>query len=278
MKHFMFVKAPHFFLIVVSVLFSLQARALRVVSLAPHTTEMAWAAGLGDSLIAVSDYSDYPDAAQKLKRVAYGNSIKFERILLLKPDLVVASRESNPQRELEKLQKYGITVEFIDSHRLEDIAKDIERLARYSSNPEVGALNAHNFRQKLALLRRRYTRESRVPAALLFGVNPLITTNGESIQNDVLRVCGVENVFVNSRVAWPVVSLEQIISRQPLVLITGTHQEGNEQERQFLQQKMGYPLIDLNPDWFNRSGPRILLATEDLCQKIKVIFFKIDRR
>lgn len=269
MKPFFFAKRSHFLAIAFCLLYSTQAWALRVVSLAPHTTEMAWAAGLGAALIAASDYSDYPDAAQKLERVASGNDIKFERILLLKPDLVLASRETNPQRELEKLQKYGIPVEFIDSHRLEEIPQDIERLARFSANPETGARNARDFRQKLAALSREYAREDKIPAALLFGLSPLMTANGESIQNDVLRVCGVKNIFADSRVAWPVVSREQIISRQPRLLITGTHQEGDEQGMQFWQQKTDYPVINLNPDWFNRSGPRILLAAQDLCQKIK---------
>lgn len=269
MKPFFSAKRSRFLAIAVCLLCSTQAWALRVVSLAPHITEMAWAAGLGPSLIAASDYSDYPDAAQKLERVASGNDIKFERILLLKPDLVLASRETNPQRELEKLQKYGIPVEFIDSHRLEEIPQDIERLARFSANPETGAHNARDFRQKLAALSREYAREDKIPAALLFGLSPLMTANGESIQNDVLRVCGVKNIFADSRVAWPVVSREQIISRQPRLLITGTHQEGDEQGMQFWQQKTDYPVINLNPDWFNRSGPRILLAAQDLCQKIK---------
>lgn len=269
MKPFFSAKRSRFLAIAVCLLCSTQAWPLRVISLAPHTTEMAWAAGLGPSLIAASDYSDYPDAAQKLERVASGNDIKFERILLLKPDLVLASRETNPQRELEKLQKYGIPVEYIDSQRLEEIPQDIERLARFSANPETGARNARDFRQKLAALSREYAREDKIPAALLFGLSPLMTANGESIQNDVLRVCGVKNIFADSRVAWPVVSREQIISRQPRLLITGTHQEGDEQGMQFWQQKTDYPVINLNPDWFNRSGPRILLAAQDLCQKIK---------
>ncbi|TQI79351.1 vitamin B12 transport system substrate-binding protein [Serratia fonticola] len=269
MKPFLFAKISRYLLLVTCLLCSSPLWALRVVSLAPHTTEMVWAAGLGDALIAVSDYSDYPDAVQKLERVASGNSIKFERILLLKPDLVVASRETNPQRELEKLQKYGIQVVFVDPHSLETIPQDIERLARYGSNPETGARRAHEFRQKLAALSVQFARAEKIPAALLFGVSPLMTTNGQSIQNDVLRVCGVENVFAGSRVAWPVVSREQIISRQPRLLITGTHQEGDDQEMHFWRQRTGYSVINLNPDWFNRSGPRILLAAEDLCKKIK---------
>lgn len=269
MKPNLLVNISRYLPMVVCLLCSTSTWALRVISLAPHATEMAWSAGLGDALVAASDYSDYPDAAQKLERVASGNSIKFERILLLKPDMVLASRETNPQRELEKLQKYGVPVEFVDPHRLEEIPQNIERLAHFSANPEIGARNARDFRQKLAMLRTQYARRDKIPAALLFGVSPLMTTNGESIQNDVLQVCGIENVFADSRVGWPVVSREQIISRQPRLLITGTHQEGDVQEIQFWQQKNIYPVVNLNPDWFNRSGPRILLAVEDLCEKIK---------
>jgi len=273
MKPYLFVKTSRLLPIVACLLFSAPGWALRVVSLSPDATEMAWAAGLGDSLIAVSDYSDYPDAAKNLERVASGNSIKFERILQIKPDLVIASRELTPQRELEKLQKYGIPVEFADANRLEEIPLNLERLARYSASPETGMRYADGFRQRLETLKSQYARENKIPAALLFSVSPIITSNSESIQSDVLRICGVENIFANSRVAWPVVSREQILSRQPRLLIAGTHQQGDQQEIYFWQQKTDYLIINLNPDWFNRSGPRILLAAEALCQKIMKIDF-----
>lgn len=268
MKPSLFIKIAPFFVMVILLLLSLPVRALKVITLTPNTTEMAWAAGLGDALIAVSDFSDYPPAVRQLEHVASGNSIKFERILRLEPDLVVASREVNPQRELEKLQKYGIPVVFIDPQRLEDIPHDIERLAHYSATPDTGIRNARDFRQKLAKLKTQYARENRLPAALLFGVSPLMTTNGQTIQNHVLHVCGVENVFADSRIAWPIVSREQIIYRKPRVLITGIHQEGDEQELQFWYQRTGLPVININPDWFNRSGPRILFAAEALCEEI----------
>lgn len=144
---------------------------------------------------------------------------------------------------------------------------NLERLARFSANPEIGARYADDFRQRLAALKKKYARENKIPAALLFSVSPIITSNGESIQSDLLQICGVENIFADSRVAWPVVSREQIISRQPRLLITGTHQQGDQQEIYFWQQKTDYLIINLNPDWLNRSGPRILLAAESLCQK-----------
>ena len=75
--------------------------AQRVISLAPHATEIAYAAGLGDKLVAVSELSDYPEQAKMLEKVSNYQGIKLERIIALKPDLVIAWPAGNPAKEIE---------------------------------------------------------------------------------------------------------------------------------------------------------------------------------
>lgn len=91
----------------------------RIISLAPHTTELAYAAGLGDKLIAVSEYSDYPEQAEKLERVANYQGIKLERIVALEPDLILAWPTGNPARELEKLERLGFNLYYSKAKSLE---------------------------------------------------------------------------------------------------------------------------------------------------------------
>ncbi|WP_256966655.1 helical backbone metal receptor [Yersinia entomophaga] len=108
--------------------------AERIISLAPSTTELAYAAGLGDKLVAVSDYSDYPEAAKKLEHVASWQGINVEKILALKPDLILAWRGGNAQRPLDQLASFGIPIFYSDPTTIEQIADDLDKLAGYSLN------------------------------------------------------------------------------------------------------------------------------------------------
>ncbi len=85
----------------------------RIISLAPHATELAFAAGLGDKLVGVTDYSDYPEAAKSIEKVANYQGIKLERIMALKPDLIIAWPKGNPAKEVAKLKQLGFR--FFDS-------------------------------------------------------------------------------------------------------------------------------------------------------------------
>ncbi|PSU45957.1 cobalamin-binding protein, partial [Photobacterium aphoticum] len=107
----------------------------RIISLSPHTTELAYAAGLGDKLIAASDYSDYPEAAKQLERVANYRGIKMERIVALKPDLILAWKGGNPVREMERLEQLGFTLFYSNPKTLEDIPNTVEALGQYAASP-----------------------------------------------------------------------------------------------------------------------------------------------
>ncbi|MDU6390724.1 MAG: helical backbone metal receptor, partial [Pantoea sp.] len=113
---------------------SLFAAAPRVISLAPHLTEMAFAAGI--TPVAVSAWSDYPPAAKALEQVANWQGVKVERILALKPDVVLAWRGGNPQRQIDQLQRLGVKVEWLDPGSLDEMADAVAALQRWSPHPQ----------------------------------------------------------------------------------------------------------------------------------------------
>src|SRR5258706_15772599 len=119
--------------------------AQRIVSLAPHATELLYAAGAGDKLVAVSEYSDFPEAAKRLPRVASSGGIDLERLLALRADLVIGWRLEATARALDRIESFGIPLAYIEPHRLEEIPQAIETLgglARPHENPrgEAGRL------------------------------------------------------------------------------------------------------------------------------------------
>ncbi|MBD2783455.1 vitamin B12 ABC transporter substrate-binding protein BtuF [Xenorhabdus sp. DI] len=246
----------------------LYATASRVISLAPSTTELAYAAGLGDQLVAVSAYSDYPEAAKKLEQVADWQGINVERIIALKPDLVLAWRGGNPQRPLEQLAALGIKIFYSDVKKVEDVATELEQLAAYSPHPDMAKASAASIRDKFNRLKQDYANLNPKPVFLQFGMNPIFTSSSHTIQSEIVSACGGKNIFADSPVPWPQVNREQVLTRKPEVIVIGGTQEQKQQVADFWQPQMKVRVIALNDDWFSRAGPRIILAAEQLCRQL----------
>ncbi|MCA6927483.1 vitamin B12 ABC transporter substrate-binding protein BtuF [Pectobacterium versatile] len=242
----------------------------RVISLAPHATEMAYAAGMGEQLIAVSAWSDYPPEAKKLEQVASWQGINLERILALKPDLILAWREGNPQRPLEQLANFSIPIVYLDAKTLDDIPASLRQLATYSRHPEQAERAATNFQQEIGKLQHAGERHNVAPLRVFiqFGTQPLFTSSKATLQSQIVSLCGAENVFSDSPVPWPQVSREQVLRRQPQAIIVGGAPERISSVQAFWQPQLAVPVITVNEDWFSRSGPRLLLAAQQICSQL----------
>ncbi|MBQ4777956.1 vitamin B12 ABC transporter substrate-binding protein BtuF [Pectobacterium versatile] len=242
----------------------------RVISLAPHTTEMAYAAGMGEQLIAVSAWSDYPPEAKKLEQVASWQGINLERILALKPDLILAWREGNSQRPLEQLANFSIPIVYLDAKTLDDIPASLRQLATYSRHPEQAERAATNFQQEIGKLQHAGERHNATPLRVFiqFGTQPLFTSSKATLQSQIVSLCGAENVFSDSPVPWPQVSREQVLRRQPQAIIVGGAPERISSVQAFWQPQLAVPVITVNEDWFSRSGPRLLLAAQQICSQL----------
>ncbi|TCV99204.1 vitamin B12 ABC transporter substrate-binding protein BtuF [Biostraticola tofi] len=240
--------------------------AHRVISLAPHTTELAYAAGMGDVLVAVSAWSDYPPPARQLEQVASWQGVNIERIMALKPDLILAWRGGNPQRAMEQLAAFSIPVVYIDPGSIADIARALDNLARYSPHPEQAHQAARQLLKGEAELKQRYAGLRHRRVFMQFGTQPLFTAAGDTLQSRVLSLCGATNVFSHSPVPWPQVGREQVLLRKPEAIVTIGNQDRSEAIRQFWAPHLKVPVITIKEDWFSRAGPRMLDGAEQLCQ------------
>ncbi|KOO02393.1 vitamin B12 ABC transporter substrate-binding protein BtuF [Vibrio nereis] len=249
--------------------------AERIVSLAPHATEIAFAAGLGDKLVAVSEHSDYPPAATQIEKVANYQGIKIERIIALQPDLILAWPSGNPAREIEKLKQFGLNIYYSHSSSLNDIAANIERLSQYADDPSVGESSAKKFRQSLQALKAKYHTEIPVRYFYQLSEQPIITVAQNNWPSEVFSFCGGVNIFEQSSAPYPQVSAEQVIVKQPEVIFTSEHaiKNGNmwqDWSEQLSAVKDGY-IWQLNSDWLNRPTPRTLLAIEQVCNHLETV-------
>ncbi len=241
----------------------------RVISLSPANTELAYAAGLGDNLIAVSAYSDYPEQAKKLEQVSDWQGVNVERIIALKPDLILAWRGGNPQRPLDQLASFGIPIVYFDPQTIDEVIGAVNELSQYSSKPKLAQQNVDAMRAKLTPYQNQ--KKSGLKTQKVFiqlGTQPLFSAGNHTLQNDVVTFCGGENIFANSAVQWPQVSREQVLTRNPdVIIMTGSAEQENV-IRDFWHSQLDVPIIRLNEDWFHRAGPRIIDAAEQLCEQL----------
>ncbi|EGQ9761886.1 vitamin B12 ABC transporter substrate-binding protein BtuF [Vibrio alginolyticus] len=249
--------------------------AQRIISLAPHATEIAFAAGLGEQLVAVSEMSDYPEQAKQLERVSNYQGIKLERIIALQPDLVIAWPAGNPAKELEKIKQFGIPIYYSTTGSLEDIANNIEQLSQYSETPQIGKKAAEDFRTQLSTLKEQYNSNEKVSYFYQLSEKPIITVAGKNWPSEVFTFCGGENIFAASSAPYPQVSIEQVITRQPEVIFTSRHAMSNdgmwaEWSNELLALKNKH-IWSLNSDWINRPTPRTLNAIKEVCEHFKSV-------
>lgn len=176
---------------------TLPAPAQRVISLAPHATELVYAAGGGAKLVGTVTYSDYPPAAQAIPRVGDNKALDLERIAALKPDLIVVWRHGNAERQTDALHALHIPLFFSEPKHLDDVASSLRRLGTLLGTQPAADAAAAAYTRDIAALRTRYS--ARTPVTMFFQVwdRPLMTLNGAHLINDVIELCGGRNVFAS---------------------------------------------------------------------------------
>jgi iron complex transport system substrate-binding protein len=254
---------------------TLEHLANRIVSLAPHATELLFAAGAGRQVVGVDSYSDYPPAAQHLPTVGSSASVSLESILALQPDLVVAWQSGNVATQIEQLIKLGIPVFYSEPRHLEDIASNLQRLGRLSGTGTTADAAARAFRDGYRQLAREYTQAAPVRTFYQIWHRPLMTVNGEHLISQVIRLCGGRNIFAGLHSLAPAVNPEAVLQADPQIIIAS----GIAAERpDWLENWRAWPriaavrnhqLYTIDPDLIQRQTPRILDGAKIMCRQLQ---------
>lgn len=255
-------------------LVTLQKPAQRIIAMAPHVTELLFAAGGGDRIVGAVTYSDYPEAAKKIPRVGDNLQVDMERLIAMKPDLIVVWLHGSSERQIETLRQLGIPMFHSEPRKLDGIADSMLRLGQLMGTEAVAQAAAADLRQQLAALSRRYA--NRPPVRMFYQVwdKPLYTLNGEHIVSDAIRLCGGENVFAKMKTTAPVVSVEGVLQEDPEAIF-GTAEKnygGVNLWRAYGSMKAvrNDNLFTLNGELLNRAGPRMIPGAAALCEKLEL--------
>jgi len=257
--------------------------ARRIISLAPHITELLYSAGAGQYIVGTISHSDYPSDALKIPRIGDNSGLDMEAILNLRPDLIIAWPSGNPKSQLHKLKQLGINIYNAEPRQLDDIPRTIEQLGQLTATTAQAKRSAQNFRHKLEILRQKYRALSPVRVFFQIWEQPLITVNGQHLISDVIQLCSGQNIFSELTTLAPQVNIEAVLQANPEAIITSagsntdiTH--GENQQPASLQHwnqwtdlsasRNGH-LYGIQPAHISRHTARILLGTQRLCEQLQ---------
>ena len=259
---------------------ALAAPAQRVVSLAPHLTELMYAAGAGARLVGALEYSDYPAEAKALPRVGSEASIDLEALVALRPDLVIAWPNAGSARAVERIAALGIPVFRSEPRELEDIARTMETLGRLAGTQAPAGAAARTFRERAARIERRYAQRARVRVFYQVWDRPLVTVNGDHVISKVMRLCGGENVMAALPALAPEIDRESVLRADPEAIVAS----GPDGARPaWLDAWRAFPalaavrhdnLYSIRPELLQRHTPRLLDGAEELCRILEAVRLK----
>jgi iron complex transport system substrate-binding protein len=245
------------------------AARLRIVSLAPNLTELAYAAGAGDTLVGTVEYSDYPAAARALPRVGDAWRVDVESVLALRPDLVLSWASGTPEDTVSRLKSLGLHVVPIETFRLADVAAALRTIGRIAGSVQVADAAARRYEDAVSSLRSSHAGVRRLTVFIEIDDEPLYTVNGRHVISEVVELCGGSNVFADLPQLAPPVALEAVLARDPDVILStdDTISDPGLLWRPWSRLKAVRfgTIYSLNSDTLTRATPRLAEGARAVC-------------
>jgi iron complex transport system substrate-binding protein len=251
------------------------APATRIVTLAPHLAEMAYAAGAGDRLVGTVAFSDEPPAARALPRVGDAFRVDYEQVLALRPDLVLGWTSGNPAPVLARLRGLGLRVVDLEPAALDDIGSQIALIGQLAGTPGPSGAAAREWAAGLAALRARGRGVRPVTVFYQVAAQPLVTVTDAHFLGQALRLCGGRNVFGGLPGLAPVVDREAVIAARPeMIFVSLPASPGGESPAGAWRQWRDIPavagnrIVEVDPAVMSIPGPRLLGGIGRLCDAL----------
>lgn len=250
--------------------------ATRIAALSPGATELIYAAGAGDKVVARVSFSDYPPEAKQVTSVGSHTRLDLERVLSLKPDLVLAWGTGNPSEQIATLERIGLTVYYVEPHNFDDIADNIKDMALLSDTQSEGNKTADAFLAGIQALAERYQNAAPVPTFYQVWDEPLMSMNSDHYISKVVTLCGGVNVFSDSPRLIPRLNQESVLIKNPEAILAGGMGERN---AQWLEKWRAFPellatqqdnLFFIPPSLIQRPTPRLLEGARIMCEKLDI--------
>ena len=247
--------------------------AQRIVALAPHLTELIYAAGAGRQLVAVGKFSDYPPDALTKPVISDAFAVNYEALSQLKPDLVLVWGSGTPERTKAKLRSLGLPVYEVEIRNVAGLADTLRGIGRLAGTEGVAQARAQAITSDWAALKASYG--SLKPVRVFFQLwdAPLMTLSGQHLISSAITACGGTNVFAELPTLTATVSWEAAVQRDPELVVTAggpseSARPGRWNEFKQVSATQHGEFGHVEGDLLARSGPRFVEGARELCEAI----------
>lgn len=254
----------------------------RIISLAPNITEILFSLGLDEEIVGVSIHCNFPEKAKTKVQVGSYISLDFERIVSLKPDLIIATGAGNTRDMVERIGKLGFPTYVIFPKKFDDVLRSIGHISQVVDREKEGMgiiQGMKRRRQRVVEL----TQGLRRPKAFLqIGEAPIVTVGKNSFGDDLIRLAGGENIAGKEKEMYPRLGMEEILKRSPeIIIISSMNPKGDYQK--ILQEWSRWKTIPavkngrihlIDSDLVDRPSPRIIEGLEEIARLLHPERFK----
>jgi vitamin B12 transport system substrate-binding protein len=246
----------------------------RIIALAPHIVESLYAIGAGEQIIGTTAHADYPKAAENILRVGNYARLQIEKIIQLKPDVIIAWKTGNPMDDLARLEKYQLKVVYSHPQTLEDVANELIMLGKITGREAVANSVAKKYLLNLQKIKQKYATQNKVRVFYELWSRPLRTVANKAWPQQQIELCGASNPFADAQDDYPSVGLEQVLVTLPQVVIQpGQHSADSPDGLNWLQWQhipavKNNFIFHPNADKAHRMTIRMLDEVVVLCEQI----------
>jgi iron complex transport system substrate-binding protein len=250
----------------------------RIVSLAPSITETLFALGLGDRVVGVTTYCDYPPEATAKEKVGDTLRPSVEKIVALRADLVIASTASQLEQFVRKLDELGIAVYVSNPRKVADVATTIMRLGELTGASERARQLSSDLENRLSRIDARLQAAPRPRVLILLSTEPLITAGGSTFINDLIERAGGRSISANEAAEYPQYSLETAVASRPEVIFLEAQDARLPERLNETPAARGGRVFHIDDNLMLRPGPRIIDGLEQMAADIHPELFKAGNR
>ncbi len=255
---------------------SLNGSPKRIVSLAPSLTEIVYAVRAQDLLVGVTTLCDYPREALEKPKIGGIVNPSLEKILTLRPDLVLATTEGNRDETVQQLAALGIPTYVVSPKSFSGVQESITRIGELAGREEAARRVVTSLRERRDRVTEAARGRSRPNVLYLVWAEPVIVPGRDTLITDLIRIAGGTSISADEPVQWPRLSLEQVVTKAPEVIIAATTMAAHVEEalHRWREQKLVLPAFrtgrvhTIDGDLLHRPGPRIVDGLEALARAI----------
>jgi iron complex transport system substrate-binding protein len=248
----------------------------RIVSLAPNITEVLYALNLGDRIVGVTRFSDYPKEAKQKPKVGTYVNFNIEKIVALKPDLIIATYGGNPKAAIQRLEKLGFAIYVTKAGNVKDVLSMIESIGMITDTRERAATIVNRLKKRIETVTNRVRNTPRPLIFLQINAKPLMTVGAGSFHDQVIELAGGRNLAEGSSVRYPQYSIEDVLQREPDYILISTMDRADlfEQQKADWMRWESIPAVRndricfIDSDLIDRASPRIVDGLEEMAKLI----------